>query len=84
MKCDSLASFLARTFVSLCLGREPKAKVETFVLSKAHTLDLQSSHFKMIMIHNSEVIMCDKKNSLNPLTQLWHKIPAFPIFNQKL
>ncbi len=29
MKCDSQASFLARTFVSPCLGREPKAKIAT-------------------------------------------------------
>jgi hypothetical protein len=29
MKCDSWASLLARTFTSLCLGREPKAKVAT-------------------------------------------------------
>jgi hypothetical protein len=29
MKCDSQASFLAYTFASPCLGREPKAKVMT-------------------------------------------------------
>jgi hypothetical protein len=29
MTCDSHASFLARTLASLCLGREPKAKVVT-------------------------------------------------------
>jgi hypothetical protein len=29
MKRDSWASFLARTFASPCLGREPKAKVVT-------------------------------------------------------
>jgi hypothetical protein len=29
MECDSQASFLARTFVSLCLGCEPKARVAT-------------------------------------------------------
>jgi hypothetical protein len=29
MKCDSWASFLARTFVSLNLGCEPKVKVVT-------------------------------------------------------
>jgi hypothetical protein len=27
MKCDSQASLLARTFSSLCFGREPKARV---------------------------------------------------------
>jgi len=27
MKCDSWASLLARTFASLCLGHEPKARV---------------------------------------------------------
>jgi hypothetical protein len=29
MNCDSRASLLARTFVSLCLGCEPKARVTT-------------------------------------------------------
>jgi hypothetical protein len=29
MKCDSQASFLARTLVNLYLGREPKARVAT-------------------------------------------------------
>jgi hypothetical protein len=29
MKCDFWASLLARTFVSLCLGHEPKARVAT-------------------------------------------------------
>jgi hypothetical protein len=32
MKCDSRVSLLAHTFVSLCLGREPKARVVTFLL----------------------------------------------------
>jgi len=27
MKCDPWASYLARTFASLCFGREPKARV---------------------------------------------------------
>ncbi len=30
MKCDSWASPLARTFVSPCFGREPKARVVTY------------------------------------------------------
>jgi hypothetical protein len=29
MKCDSWASFLARTLVNPCVGREPKARVTT-------------------------------------------------------
>ncbi len=29
MKCDSRPSFLARTFVSLCLGHKPKTRVAT-------------------------------------------------------
>jgi hypothetical protein len=29
MKCDSWASLLAYTFVSLCLGHQPKVKVAT-------------------------------------------------------
>jgi len=35
MKCDSRASFLARTFTNPCFGHEPKTKVTT-------TLDLLS------------------------------------------
>jgi hypothetical protein len=34
MKCDSLASLLARTFVSPCLGHEPKARVPTLSIQK--------------------------------------------------
>jgi hypothetical protein len=30
MKCDSWASFLARNFASLCITREPNARVATF------------------------------------------------------
>jgi len=33
MKCDSRASLLIHTFASLCLNREPKAKVVTFDLT---------------------------------------------------
>ncbi len=29
MKCDSRASFLARTYASPCFGREPKVRVTT-------------------------------------------------------
>jgi hypothetical protein len=29
MRCDSQASFLARTLANLCLGHEPKARVAT-------------------------------------------------------
>jgi hypothetical protein len=32
MRCDSWASLLARTFASLCLGREPKVRVATLKL----------------------------------------------------
>jgi len=32
MKCDSRASFLAHTFASPCLGREPKARLRTLKL----------------------------------------------------
>jgi hypothetical protein len=36
MKCDSWASFLALTFVSPCLGHEPKAKVTTTIQTSLH------------------------------------------------
>ncbi len=32
MRCDSRASFMACTFASHCIGREPKAKVATSYL----------------------------------------------------
>jgi len=38
MKCDSWAPFLAHTLASLCLGREPKAKVATYGAIKKHIL----------------------------------------------
>jgi hypothetical protein len=50
----------------------------------AHNLDLQCSHFKMTMIHNSKVVMRDQENSLNPITRLWHKLTTSPILNHKL
>jgi hypothetical protein len=34
MKCDSQASLLARTFASLYLNHEPKARVATTTMSK--------------------------------------------------
>ncbi len=42
-----------------------------------HTLNLQSSHFRM-------TIILHEKNSLHPMTRFWHKISTFPIFNHKL
>jgi hypothetical protein len=48
-----------------------------------HTWNLQSSHFKMTMIHNFKLVMCEK-NSLNPVTRLWHKITSPLILNHKL
>lgn len=49
-----------------------------------HNLDLQCSHFKTTMIHNSEVVMCDFESNLNLLTQLWHKVTTSPTLNHKL
>jgi hypothetical protein len=54
-----------------------------FALLNILALDLYFSHFKMTMIHNSEVVMCDQNNNLNPLTRLWWKVTTSPI-NQKL
>jgi hypothetical protein len=52
-------------------------------LLSAHMLDLQSSHFKMTMLHNFETTL-HKKNQLNPLTRLWCKISTFVVFNFNL
>jgi hypothetical protein len=49
----------------------------------AHDLDLESSHFKVTMMHNSKVILWEE-SSLNLVTRLWHKINTNPIFNHKL
>jgi len=49
----------------------------------AHDLDLESSHFKVTMMHNSKVILWEE-SSLNLVTRLWHKINANPILNHKL
>jgi hypothetical protein len=46
MKCDSLASVLAHTFASLCLGREPKVKVLTYKL----TIDFLDFHEKNVVV----------------------------------
>jgi hypothetical protein len=48
-----------------------------------HDLDLQSSHFKVTMMHNSETVL-QEESSLNPMTRLWLKIIANLILNHKL
>ncbi len=48
-----------------------------------HNLDLQSSHFKVTMMHNFKVVLWEE-NSLNLVTRLWHKVTANPILNHKL
>jgi hypothetical protein len=53
------------------------------VLFFTHDLDLQSSHFKVTMMHNSKAVL-QEENSLNPMTRLWRKIIANPILNHKL
>jgi hypothetical protein len=47
MKCNSQASFLARTFANLCLSREPKAKVVT-------VLNFIWSHLILRKCHHNE------------------------------
>ncbi len=48
-----------------------------------HMLDLHSSHFKMTMLHNYKVTLCEK-NQLNPLMRLWCKISTFVVLNLNL
>jgi hypothetical protein len=48
-----------------------------------HDLDLQSSHFKVTMMHSSETILREE-SSFNPMTRLWLKIIANHILNHKL
>jgi hypothetical protein len=40
LKCDSRASFLARTFTSPCFGRKPKARVATILLKDVQHIDI--------------------------------------------
>jgi len=42
MKCDSHASFLARTFVNACLDRKPKARVVTQKVSTLLELETEA------------------------------------------
>ncbi len=69
------------TFRVLCKVGESGKIVLALLLN--HILNLQSSHFKMTMIHNFKVVMC-KESSLNPTTRLWHKIITSPILHHKL
>jgi hypothetical protein len=53
-----------------------------------HILNFQSSHLRMIVIHNFKIVIC-KERSLNPVTRIWCKntaflILAFLILNHKL
>jgi hypothetical protein len=41
MRCDSQASFLARTLANLCLGRDPKARVATKLRKNLHMKELR-------------------------------------------
>ncbi len=51
-------------------------------LLSTHNLDLQLTHFKVTMMHNSKVVLWEE-SSLNLMTRLWHKIIANPILNHK-
>jgi hypothetical protein len=62
------------------LGEDGKVVTALFF---THDLDWQSSHFKVTMMHNSKAIL-QEENSLNPMTKIWPKIIANPIFNHKL
>ncbi len=53
MKCDSWASFLARTLASLCLGHEPKARVaiiQCVCIYIRHFLNLKNCWFSASMV----------------------------------
>jgi hypothetical protein len=55
------------TFSVLCKVGESGKIVLALLLN--HILNLESSHFKMTMIHNFKVVMC-KESSLNPTARL--------------
>jgi hypothetical protein len=76
MKCDSQVSLLACTFTSLCLGREPKARVVTherfwFVKNEgiAFCMSLEIMvYIKMRVLHfalSLEIMICKKKKVLH-------------------
>jgi hypothetical protein len=52
MKCDFQASLLARTFASLCLGCEPKARVVTFWRCSLFPLS------KALELRTSQLVAC--------------------------
>jgi hypothetical protein len=62
------------------LGEDGKVVPTLFF---THDLDLQSSHFKVTMMHNSKVVL-QEESGLNPMTRLWCKFIANPILNHKL
>jgi hypothetical protein len=54
MKCDSWASFLTRTFTSLCFGRKLKAMVATFCITILNRIIPIVKFFKLYKSKHSE------------------------------
>lgn len=70
---------------TLCVpSKVGQTRKTILALLSSHNLELQCSHFKMTMIHNFKVAMCDFESNLNPMIWLWCKITISPTFKHKL
>jgi hypothetical protein len=56
MRCDSRASFLGHTFVSSCLGHEPKARVVIAVVVVFFVINQGKNKMKTIMFFSSQTV----------------------------
>lgn len=52
-------------------------------LLDGQALDMQSSSFKLTMVHNAEDVLAEQ-NDLNPVTRIWRKVAASTILAHKL
>ncbi len=77
MKCDSWASFLARTFASPCLGHKPKVRVVTWKLNL--TIDLQSFQ---TLLPSHILFKCYLHSFIGKLTIRRACLPNFKLYTQ--
>jgi len=73
MKCNSWASFLARAFVSPCIGRKPKAKVTTKWTSNFHVwykVSIYCGVFNLKIQELEELKLCGKEFDLESIHQM--------------
>jgi hypothetical protein len=79
MKCDSRASLLAHTFVSPCLGREPKVRVMTLTMEILN-LEVHAT-IKALPIHKVRSQWNTNNNIWNAFEGDWNRCDKIPIKN---